>query len=185
MANRFITLFDRRLDFLKSERGNMAHSDFFLLRENKDWSQDQMCATLFLTYADVEMSKVVTSLMSKDKLDMVELRAQIRSLESSPWYKGAKQESVKLSGAQGGAPPGGRWCTSCSRSTHNTADCWGVCKWCGGKGHQAEKCRFKKDAKAKEAEIKARKAAEAEKKKKSKNKTMKKKKEGASCSGLT
>ena len=47
-----------------------------------------MCATLFLTYANVEMSKVVTSLISKDKLDMAELRAQIRSLESSPWYKG-------------------------------------------------------------------------------------------------
>ena len=62
-----------------------------------------MCATLFLTYADVEMSKVVTSLMSKDKLDMGELRAQIRSLESSPWYKGGK-ESVKMSSAQGGAP---------------------------------------------------------------------------------
>ena len=51
-----------------------------------------MCATLFLTYADVEMSKVVTGLMNKDTLDMVELRAQIRSLESSSWYMGAKQE---------------------------------------------------------------------------------------------
>ena len=51
-------------------------------------SRDQMCATHFLTYADVEMSKVVTSLISKDKLDMAELRAQIRSLEASPWYKG-------------------------------------------------------------------------------------------------
>ena len=87
VASRFITLFDRRLDFLKTKRGNMAHSDFLLLLENKidqinfkDWSRDQMCATLFLTYADVEMSKVVTSLMSKDSLDMVELRAQIRSI---------------------------------------------------------------------------------------------------------
>ena len=44
-----------------------------------------MCTTLFLTYADVEMSKVVTRLMNKDKLDMAELRAQIRSLEVSPW----------------------------------------------------------------------------------------------------
>ena len=112
VASRFITLFDRRLDFLKTKRGNMAHSDFLLLLENKidqtnfkDWSRDQMCATLFLTYADVEMSKVVTGLMNKDTLDMVELRAQIRSLESSSWYKGAKQESVKLSGATGGIPP--------------------------------------------------------------------------------
>ena len=75
----------------------MAHSEFLLLLENKidqtnfkDWSRDQMCATLFLTYADVEMSKVVTSLMNKEKLDMGELRAQIRSLECSSWYKGGK-----------------------------------------------------------------------------------------------
>ena len=47
----------------------------------KEWTRDQMCATLFLTYADVEMSKVVTSLINKDKLNMVELRAQIRALE--------------------------------------------------------------------------------------------------------
>ena len=31
----FITLFDRRMDFLKTKRGNMAHSDFLLLLENK------------------------------------------------------------------------------------------------------------------------------------------------------
>ena len=78
----------------------MAHSDFLLLLENKidqtnfkDWSRDQMCATLFLTYADVEMSKVVTSLMSKDKLDMGELQAQIGSLQSSPWYKRGKESN--------------------------------------------------------------------------------------------
>ena len=50
----------------------------------------------------------------------------------------------------------------------------------GHRGHQAEKCRFKKDVEAKEAEIKAKKAAEARKKKKAKNKAIKKKKnEGA------
>ena len=126
VAGRFITLFDRILDFLKTKRGNMAHSDFLLLLENKidqtnfrEWSRDQMVATLFLTFADIEMSKVVTGLMNKDTgLDMVELRAQIRSLESSSWYKGAKQESAKLSGATGSVPPppGGKWCSGCNRS---------------------------------------------------------------------
>ena len=140
VAGRFITLFDRRLDFLKTKRGNMAHSDFLLLLENKieqtnfrEWSRDQMVATLFLTFADIEMSKVVTGLMNKDTgLDMVELRAQIWSLESSSWYKGAKQESAKLSGATGSVPPpppGGKWCSGCNRSTHNTADCYGICRW--------------------------------------------------------
>ena len=127
-----------------------------------------MCATLFLTYADVEMSKVVTSLINKDKLDMAELRAQIRALEATPWYKGTR-DHAKLSSATGGtgtngAPPGGKWCTSCSRSTHNTDQCWGICPHCNGKGHQAEKCRFKKDAEAKEAELKAKKLRQIERK---------------------
>ena len=97
VANLHITLHDRRLDFLKSKRGNMAHSEFLMLLEQKidqtsykEWTRDQMCATLFLTYADVEMSKVVTSLINKDKLNMVELRAQIRALEATPWYKGTR-----------------------------------------------------------------------------------------------
>ena len=168
VANLHITLHDRRLDFLKSKRGNMAHSEFLMLLEQKidqtsykEWTRDQMCATLFLTYADVEMSKVVTSLINKDKLNMVELRAQIRALEATPWYKGTR-DSAKLSSATGGTgpngtPPGGKWCTNCSRSTHNTDQCWGICPHCNGKGHQAEKCRFKKDAetKAAEAELKA------------------------------
>ena len=35
VASRFITLHDKRLDFLKSKRGNMSHTDFLLLLENK------------------------------------------------------------------------------------------------------------------------------------------------------
>ena len=38
-----------------------------------------MVATLFLTFADIEMSKVLNGLIGKDNLDMIELRAQIRS----------------------------------------------------------------------------------------------------------
>ena len=68
-----------------------------------------MVATLFLTYSDIEMSKVVTALMNRDSgLDMVELRAQIRSLESSTWYKGAAKgtESARLAtGSTGPNPP--------------------------------------------------------------------------------
>ena len=75
-----------------------------------------------------------------------------------------------------------QWITGVGKTVkchrRNRADCWGVCKWCNGKGHQAEKCRFKKDAEAKDAE-KARKA-EANRKKKTKKQAMKKKKkEGA------
>ena len=110
----------------------MAHSDFMLVLENKidqtnfrEWSRDQMVATLFLTFADIEMSKVVTGLMNKDSgLDMVELRAQIRSLESSSWYKGTR-ETVKLAGATGVTTPTpeGKWYSGCNRSTQNMVDC--------------------------------------------------------------
>merc|ERR1712240_737040 len=101
-------------------------SDFLHLLEGKidktnirEWSHDQMVATLFLTFADVEMAKVVTSLMNKDSgLDMVELRAQIRSLVSSSWYKGSK-ETAKLAGASGENLPasGEKWCSGCQKST--------------------------------------------------------------------
>ena len=78
VAGRFITVFDRRLDFLRTKRGNMAHSDFLLVLENKidqtnfrEWSRDQMVATLFLTFADIEMSKVVTGLMNQQGCKMI------------------------------------------------------------------------------------------------------------------
>ena len=48
VANLHITLHDRRLDFLKSKCGNMAHSEFLMLLEQKidqtsykDWTRDQ------------------------------------------------------------------------------------------------------------------------------------------------
>ena len=41
------------------------------------------------------MGKIVTEQMSRETLNMTELRAQVRSLELCPWYKGPKN-SVKL-----------------------------------------------------------------------------------------
>ena len=119
-----------------------------MLKQKREHVNPVFAGTLFLTFADIEMSKVVTGLMNKDTgLDMVEFRSQIRSLESSSWYKGAKQESAKLSGTTGTVPPpsGGKWWSGCNRSTHNTVDCYGICKWCGGRGHRAENCRFRKE----------------------------------------
>ena len=141
-----------------------------------------MVATLF--YADIEMSKVVTALMNKDSgLNMVELRAQIRSLESSTWYKGAARgtETAKLAtGSSGTNPPtGGKWCSGCQKSSHNTVDCYGICRWCNGRGHKSEFCRFKKDVEAKkEEELKAARVAEIKKKKKAKTKAAKKNRKG-------
>ena len=87
---------------------------------------------------------------------MVELRAQIRSLESSTWYKGTAKgtESAKLAGATGTSLPtsGEKWCTGCQKSTHNTVDCYGIRRWCNGRGHKSEYCRFKKNVEAKKEE---------------------------------
>ena len=47
----------------------------------------------------MEMGKVVTGLLSKDILDMAEMRAQVRNLEASPWYK----ESKATANLEGGA----------------------------------------------------------------------------------
>ena len=143
-----------------------------------------MVVTLFLTFADIEMSKIVTGLMNRDSgLDMVELRAQILSLESSTWYKGTAKgtESAKLAGATGASLPtsGEKWCSGCQKSTHNTVDCYGICRWCNGRGHKSEYCRFKKDVEAKkEEELKAARAAEIKKKKKAKTKAAKKNRKG-------
>ena len=173
VAGRYITVFDKRFDFLKTRRGNMAHRDFLLLLENKidqtnfkECSRDQMVATLFLTFADIEMSKVVTELMNKDSgLNMVELRAQIRSLESSTWYKGAKKESANLGPQEGLRPPQEESGVQGARGQPTIL--WIVTA--SVSGAKAENCRFKKDVEAKEEQLKANKAA---KKKKSKNKSF-------------
>ena len=96
------TLHNRRLEFLRSKKENQTHSDFLRCLEEKidlcdykNWSRDQMVTTLFLTFCDIDMGKIVTEQMSRETLNMTELRAQVRSLESCPWYKGPKN-SVKL-----------------------------------------------------------------------------------------
>ena len=42
-----------------------------------------MVGTLVLTFCDVEMGKIVTALLSKQTLNMAEMRAQVRNLEPS------------------------------------------------------------------------------------------------------
>ena len=107
VASIHVTLHDRRLNLLRTKKVNMSHSDFlWVLAEKIDlidfqnWSWDRMVGTLFLTFCDVEMGKVVTGLLSKQNLDIAEMRAQVRNLEASPWYKGPKA-MAKLAGSAG------------------------------------------------------------------------------------
>ena len=139
-----------------------------------------MIATLFLTFADVEVSKIVTTELAKPTLNMAEMKAQIRNIESSPWYRGPKATAkVVGGGAVGGAGGGGRWCTVCERDTHNTDKCWGPCGNCGRFGHKQEACRNPKPEAKKlaEAEAKAKLRKRRLKEKRNKKKKRKKKKQ--------
>ena len=109
-----------------------------------------MVGTLFLTFCDMEMGKIVTALLSKQTLDMAEMRAQVRNLEASLWYKGNKA-TTKLAGSagttglgeSGGLGISGKWCTHCQRAKHNMDSCWVQCIHCGGRGHRSKTCRNK------------------------------------------
>ena len=145
------------LDFLRPKRESLFHSDFLRLLEEKieltdyaNWSRDKMVATLFLTFCDIEMGKIVFGLLSKDTLDMIKLRPQIMSLRSSPWYKGSKA-TAKLEGGSGtgmvtsggssSGGPSGRWCSQCQKHMPTMEQCWGQCIHCHGRGQQSKTYR--------------------------------------------
>ena len=58
-----------------------------------------MVGTLLLTYCDGKIGKLVTGPLSKDNLDMAEMRAQIRNMERSPRHKPKNMD--KLAGGAG------------------------------------------------------------------------------------
>lgn len=115
---------------------------------------------------------------------MADFRTEVRRTETSPWY-GTKSQAKYVGGGAGagtgagngaGAGGAGRYCTACASSTHTDAQCWGICDFCGGRGHKSELCR-KKPKNVDEAAKLARAKAKAEKDKKAK--AEKKKKEEA------
>ena len=53
----------------------------------EEWSKEKMLVHLFLESADTEMSKLATTMLSKDTVNLSELRIQIRAIENSVWYK--------------------------------------------------------------------------------------------------
>ena len=139
VASIHVTLHDRRLDFLRSKKEGKCNSEYLRELEEKidltdfeNWTRNQMVTTLFLTSCDVDVGKIVTEQLAKPVLNMGELKAQVRNLEASPWYKGPKATAKVAGGGAGGAAGGtggqgatGRWCSVCERSTHDTSQCWG------------------------------------------------------------
>ena len=181
VASIHLTLHDRRLDFLRSKKAEKCHSEFLRELEEKidltdfqNWTRDQMVTTLFLTQVDIDVGKIVTEQLAKPELNMAELKAQVRNLEASPWYKGPKVTAKVAGGGAGGARGGqgatGRWCSVCERDTHDTSQCWGPCGNCGRYGHKQEACRNPKPEAKKLAEIAAAKKAKENKEKRERQK---------------
>ena len=107
VASIHVTLHDRCLDFLRTKKESLSYSDFLRMLEEKidltnyqNWSRDWLVRSLFLTFCDVEMGKIVTALLSNETINMAEMRTQLRNLEASPWYKGNKA-TAKLAGGTG------------------------------------------------------------------------------------
>ena len=61
---------NRRIDFLNNRRGNMAHSDFFVILEGKlsiiefqKMTPDTLVTHLFLEEADATMTKIASNIL--------------------------------------------------------------------------------------------------------------------------
>ena len=99
------------------------------LVEFNNMTKDSFLTHLFLEQADETMAKMATEILErKPKGDVNQLRQNIQQIDSSTWYQGSK------------GPRNQRYCGDCDSPTHSKEDCWGVCKWCNKRGHQADKC---------------------------------------------
>ena len=192
VANENNPVHGRRMDLLKMRRGSQDHSQWLYKLETameltkwEDWTKESMIVHLFLESADTEMSKLATAMLAKEKVDLSDLRMQIRAIENSVWYKPKFQakyvqqpktwETDGVEGAGGpGVPNGGlKWCGDCKSKTHNTEACWGVCPHCGRRGHRQEFCnRRSEDIEKAKAAKRAEKKKEKRKKKKVRDKQL-------------
>ena len=141
------------------------------------------------------MSKLATTMLSKDKVDLSELRIQIRAVENSVWYKPNNNQAKIVqprnwgngrvgdgAGSTGG-PTGNKWCGDCNSKTHNPEACWGICPHCGKRGHRQEYCNKKTEEMERAKAAQALNKAEKQKKKREKKKLrdQKKKETGAAA----
>ena len=138
----------RRIEFLKEKRNNCSHSDFLRRIEERvelidfqSLTKQSLVCHIFLEEADFEMQKIATQLLAKNpEGNLDELKTQVKTTESSSWYKPGPNVRASKAGQDGGT---GRWCTNCESATHSTAFCFGKCFICKGFGHKASQCRNK------------------------------------------
>ena len=127
----------RRIEFLKEKRNNCSHSDFLRRIEERvelidfqSLTKQSLVCHIFLEEADFEMQKIATQLLAKNpEGNLDELKTQVKTTESSSWYKPGPNVRASKAGQDGGT---GRWCTNCESATHSTAFCFGKCFICKG-----------------------------------------------------
>ena len=104
-------------------------------------TKESLVCHIFLEEADFEMQKIATQLLAKNpEGNLEDLITQVKTTESSNWYKPGVKVRASKAGQDGGT---GRWCTNCESGTHDTAYCFRKCFICKGFGHKASQCRNK------------------------------------------
>ena len=176
-------LHGRRMALLKLALGKKTgkHSDHLMRLERHmeviDWenmTKDQFLIHLFAESCSCNvMSKLSMEVLSSNTPTVAELRKKISQTENSLWYSNS-QNLGKFAGS--GGTPGQRYCKPCDSTTHWESQCYGVCRFCGKRGHREEWCRNKDQTPATPATEpeQANAVTEIKKKKKKKKKNKKK-----------
>ena len=176
-------LHGRRMALLKLALGKKTgkHSDHLMRLERHmeviDWenmTKDQFLIHLFAESCSCNvMSKLSMEVLSSNTPTVAELRKKISQTENSLWYS-SSQNLGKFAGS--GGTPGQRYCKPCDSTTHWESQCYGVCRFCGKRGHREEWCRNKDQTPATPATEpeQANAVTEIKKKKKKKKKNKKK-----------
>ena len=132
----------RRLDLLRAKRNVACHYDFLMKLEEicKLVEYVKMTGAAFLKHllleqSDRVMRKIATDILSSKPESGIDfLCSKEKQTEASMWYDNGGSRSAKVA-------RGPRWCENCKSSTHDMAQCWGICDYCHHFGHRSSRCR--------------------------------------------
>ena len=181
-------LHGRRMALLKLALGKKQgkHSDHLMRLEKHmeviEWenlSKDQFLIHLFAESCSCNvMSKLSMEVLSSNNPTVADLRKKISETENSLWYSNSQNLSKFAGGVTdgnpGGSTTGQKFCKPCNSTTHWESQCYGVCRFCGKRGHKEEWCRNKDQTPPTDPE-QAKAGKELKKKKKKRNKKTKRK----------
>ena len=111
------------------------------LIEFETLTKQSLVSHIFMEGSDLEMTKITTAILAVTPGgNLGKLRTEVKTTESSMWYKsGGKNRANRVTQEEGN--PGNKWCTNCRTGTHETSQCWGSCFSCGAYGHKAVHCK--------------------------------------------